>query len=93
MVTDDGLAKILDFGLAKLAKPARSPEDGTRTIDVQTNEGTIMGTAAYMSPEQAEGKDAGPRSDIFSFGALLYEMLSGQRAFRGDTQMSTLSAV
>ena len=52
-----------------------------------------MGTAAYMSPEQAEGKEAGPRSDIFSFGALLYEMVSGQLAFRGDTQMSTLSAV
>jgi Tol biopolymer transport system component/tRNA A-37 threonylcarbamoyl transferase component Bud32 len=93
MVAEDGLVKVLDFGLAKLSKPAESPEAATLTIDARTIEGAIMGTAAYMSPEQAEGKEAGPRSDIFSFGALLYEMASGQPAFRGDTQMSTLSAV
>jgi Tol biopolymer transport system component/tRNA A-37 threonylcarbamoyl transferase component Bud32 len=93
MVTGDGLVKVLDFGLAKLSKPVESPEAATRTLQAGTNQGVIMGTAAYMSPEQAEGKEAGPRSDIFSFGALLYEMASGQLAFRGDTQMSTLSAV
>jgi Tol biopolymer transport system component/tRNA A-37 threonylcarbamoyl transferase component Bud32 len=93
MVSTDGLVKVLDFGLAKLAKPSEDREAPTRTIDARTSEGTIMGTAAYMSPEQAEGQEAGPRSDIFSFGALLYEMVSGQRAFRGDTLLSTLSSV
>jgi Tol biopolymer transport system component len=79
--------------VAKLSKPAESSEAVTRTILAQTGEGAIMGTAAYMSPEQAEGKVAGPRSDIFSFGSLLYEMASGQPAFRGDTRMATLSSV
>src|SRR5580704_3005980 len=78
--------KLLDFGLAKLAKA----DDGDVT---QTIEGTVLGTPAYMSPEQAAGTSADARSDIFSFGAVLYEMLSGRRAFRAETQVTTMAAV
>lgn len=89
MVTRAGAAKLLDFGLAKLmGSPADSPGDVTRTVA-----GTILGTAAYMSPEQAEGKPLDARSDVFSFGAVLYEMLSGTRAFAGDTAAHVVSAV
>jgi serine/threonine protein kinase len=79
------VAKLLDFGLAKLI---------TADADVtRTEEGTVLGTAAYMSPEQAEGRPLDARSDIFSFGAVLYEMLSGTRAFAGHTAAQVLSAV
>ena len=93
MVDGHGLVKVLDFGLAKLTEQATSEDVSTATLGVKTEEGAIVGTAAYMSPEQAEGKPLDARSDIFSFGSMLYEMVTGQRAFQGDSKMSTLSAV
>ena len=92
LVTESGV-KVLDFGLAKMEEPASSEEEQPRTARPRTEEGTIVGTTAYMSPEQAEGKPVDARSDIFSFGAVLYEMLTGRRAFRGDTKLSILSAI
>jgi serine/threonine protein kinase len=93
MVTDDGLVKVLDFGLAKLTEVAEGGDGPTRTLEHQTEEGTILGTVSYMSPEQAEGKKVDARSDIFSFGSVLYEMVTGQQAFHGDSKMSMLAAV
>ena len=94
MVDEHGQVKVLDFGLAKLSEMIPIGEDEeTRTLKPPTEEGTIVGTPAYMSPEQAQGKPVDARSDIFSFGAVLYEMVTGRRAFQGDTQASTLAAV
>jgi TolB-like protein/Flp pilus assembly protein TadD len=86
--------KVLDFGLAKmLADGASSPEAATLAESSPTEAGRVLGTVAYMSPEQAEGKTVDHRSDIFSLGVLLYEMATGMRPFKGDTQMSTLTAI
>jgi serine/threonine protein kinase len=93
MVGATGIVKVLDFGLAKLTAPEENADGATQTIKAQTEEGTIVGTAAYMSPEQAQGKPVDARSDIFSFGAVLYEMLTGRRAFQGDNRMSTLASI
>jgi Tol biopolymer transport system component len=94
-VTDDGRVKILDFGIAKLVGSADGNQSQTEvpTRKVNTDPGTVMGTVGYMSPEQLKGKSADHRSDIFSFGAILYEMLSGKRAFRGDSMAETISAI
>lgn len=96
IVTQQGMVKILDFGLAKLSETADADAyaetmhgDGSPL----TEEGTILGTVAYMSPEQADGKPVDSRSDVFSFGSVLYEMTTGQRAFSGGSKLSSLSAV
>jgi Tol biopolymer transport system component len=94
MLDSDGRPRVLDFGLAKLADQTTTPDSETvRLSDLETGAGRILGTVAYMSPEQAEGKTADHRSDIFSLGIILYEMATGQRPFGGDTPVSTLSSI
>jgi Tol biopolymer transport system component len=100
-VSAQGTVKVLDFGLAKLTsrgapRSAAASGDGNSTVTIvpgQTDAGSILGTVAYMSPEQAEGKKIDARSDIFSFGVTLYEALTGRRPFAGDTKLQTLAAI
>ena len=94
IVTAEGQVKILDFGLAKLQTP-RSPTGAAMAApeSAHTGPGVVMGTPAYMSPEQAAGREADHRTDIFSLGVVLYELLSGVRPFRGATQVETLHAI
>jgi Tol biopolymer transport system component len=89
-VTADGRVKILDFGVAKLLIPEAAAD---RTMSVNTGEGTVLGTVGYMSPEQVRGQAVDARSDVFSLGAVLYEMLSGRRAFQKDSSADTVAAV
>jgi eukaryotic-like serine/threonine-protein kinase len=88
-ITRDGHAKLLDFGLARV----RAASDNDKTIGSQTSPGVVMGTAGYMSPEQVRGEAVDHRTDIFSFGAVLYEMLDGKRAFTGDTSVEVMTAI
>ena len=98
MISAQGLVKLLDFGLAKLVAPEPDPHsdpgsDATRTLGPQTIEGSLLGTINYMSPEQAEGKQVDARSDMFTYGGVVYEMLAGRAPFTGGSQIATLTAI
>ena len=95
-VRPDGTVKVLDFGLAKVLEPAGAASDVSRprpTVPAMTQAGMILGTAAYMSPEQARGRAVDKRTDIWAFGCVLYEMLTGRAAFTGDTLSDTIAAI
>jgi hypothetical protein len=92
-ITKDGRIKILDFGLAKVTPPQAPHERDTLDLTPMTQPGTVMGPVGYMSPEQVRADEVDHRSDLFSFGSILYEMLSGRRAFKGDSAAETMSAI
>ncbi len=92
-ITPDGSVKVLDFGLAKAVADGDAGSDGSPVHDTATQTGVVMGTAAYMSPEQAKGEKVDKRTDIWAFGCLLYEMLTGRKAFAGDTWAEIAAAV
>jgi hypothetical protein len=92
-ITKDNRVKILDFGLAKQSSLEHSESAATMSGPSPTQPGTVMGTVGYMSPEQVRGQNVDHRSDIFSFGAILYEMLSGKRAFKGESSVETMNAI
>ena len=92
-ITREGRVKVLDFGLAKLLRPEQSRDTVATLASPATLPGMVMGTVGYMSPEQVKGGASDARSDIFSFGAVLYEMLSGKRAFKCDTSAETMTAI
>ena len=93
MLRRDGYVKVLDFGLAKLAEPPAGSADGATRVLAETSPGTIVGTSGYMSPEQARGLAVDARSDLFSLGVVLYEMLTGSAPFAGETFADTIAAV
>lgn len=96
MITPDETIKVLDFGLAKAADESSEPLDLSHSptlVEEKTKEGVVLGTAPYMSPEQVEGMSLDPRTDIFSFGSLIYEMVSGRKAFRGKSQARVLAGI
>ena len=93
-IKPDGTVKVLDFGLAKMGgTPAAKPEDSPTLSMAATQAGMILGTAAYMSPEQARGKEVDKRADIWAFGVVLYEMLTGKRPFAGDTTTDVFASI
>jgi serine/threonine protein kinase len=95
MIRPDGFVKILDFGIAKLIEKRNEPveAEAATAIKAGTQDGLIIGTASYMSPEQARGKQIDARSDIFSFGVVLYEMIAGKQPFEGESAIDTISSI